>query len=278
MGPYQVNYYTCHITQHLLTLGGRLNLLPWSVIMTNIAHSLSLISVFYFQTNQIRTVMRDGDPWFIDSDVAAALGYHDAVNAAKNLSAHQKAETQIVSSNLGSAKQGCAVTIINESGLFRLALHSRKPRAIAFSDWVTDEVLPSIRKASRYAYSNDTVEHSATHLLRMLTAPYGANLPQETLKSLADACLHKIDGPARFSFGDWINLYALNSHMQAIHQIYRKYQMYDSLKALGSRAGIELHDHIGDGCFVASSFMCKYEAQMDFAKKENERLHRQHAS
>lgn len=40
--------------------------------------------------------------------------------------------------------------IITESGLYKLILRSRKPEAIAFQNWITQEVLPTIRKTGGY--------------------------------------------------------------------------------------------------------------------------------
>jgi prophage antirepressor-like protein len=105
------------------------------------------ITPFNFGTHAVRVVMRNGEPWFVATDVAEALGYRNAPDAARNLSEHQKASTQIVRSTSGGNPN---VTIINESGLYRLVLRSRKPEAEKFSDWVTGEVLPSIRKTGSY--------------------------------------------------------------------------------------------------------------------------------
>ena len=101
--------------------------------------------VFSFGEHEVRVVVREGEPWFVAGDVAVALGYRDAANAGRILADHQKG-TQIVSTPSGDQR----VTIINESGLYRLVLRSRKPEAEKFSDWVTGEVLPAIRKTGQY--------------------------------------------------------------------------------------------------------------------------------
>lgn len=103
-------------------------------------------SVFNFGAHAVRIVVRDGEPWFVAADVAAALGYRDAQDAGRSLKPEQKG-TQNVRTPGGEQR----VTIINESGLYRLVLRSRKPEAEKFSDWVTGEVLPSIRKTGGYA-------------------------------------------------------------------------------------------------------------------------------
>lgn len=114
-------------------------------------------AIFNFNSHSVRVVMRDGEPWFVCSDVADALNYRDAEVAARHLGAHQKADTPIRCTSSNGTEQARTVTIINESGLYRLVLRSRKPEALAFSDWVTGEVLPSIRKTGGYAL------HSTIH-------------------------------------------------------------------------------------------------------------------
>ncbi len=101
---------------------------------------------FNFDTHAVRVVLRDGEPWFVASDVCIALGYRDAEKGTRHLGIHQKS-----SSSIRTPGGEQRVTIINESGLYRLVLRSRKPEAEKFSDWVTGEVLPAIRKTGGYA-------------------------------------------------------------------------------------------------------------------------------
>lgn len=103
-------------------------------------------AVYAFRDHSVRIIVRDGEPWFVAADVAEALCYRNASDAARNLKDHQKG-TQIVRTPGGDQK----VTIITESGLYKLVLRSRKPEAEEFSDWVTGEVLPAIRKTGGYA-------------------------------------------------------------------------------------------------------------------------------
>lgn len=94
----------------------------------------------------IRTVEKDGEPWFVGKDVAAALGYKDTVNALKShVDAEDKGGWQITT-QFGDKE----TTIINESGLYSLVLSSKLPTAKKFKRWVTSEVIPSIRKHGAY--------------------------------------------------------------------------------------------------------------------------------
>lgn len=101
-------------------------------------------AVFNFNSNEVRVVVCDGEPWFVCTDVAKALHYRDAEVASRHLDDDEKGvhPTGVPGQNL---------TIINESGLYALVLRSRKPEARKFAKWVTSEVLPAIRKTGAYA-------------------------------------------------------------------------------------------------------------------------------
>lgn len=103
-------------------------------------------SVFNFGDQPVRIVTIDGEPWFVAKDVCTTLGYRDAEKGTRNLGTHQKGVH-----DLRTPGGDQRVTIINEPGLYRLVLRSRKPEAVAFSDWVASEVLPSIRKTGTYS-------------------------------------------------------------------------------------------------------------------------------
>lgn len=99
----------------------------------------------------IRTVIINGEPWFVAKDVCDILGTTNPTMAMEGLEDFERAKF-----NLG--RQGEA-NIISESGFYTLVLRSRKPIAKPFRIWVTSEVLPSIRKTGKYtATSNGKVE------------------------------------------------------------------------------------------------------------------------
>lgn len=99
-----------------------------------------------FEGHNIRIVTDEqGEPWFVAKDVAVALGYRDAANMTRNLKEHQQG-TQNVSTPGGAQK----MAVLNEPGLYRVVLKSRIESAERFQDWVTDDVLPSIRKNGGY--------------------------------------------------------------------------------------------------------------------------------
>ena len=103
---------------------------------------------FSFPTHALRVEMIDGEPWFVATDVCAALGLDNTTKALLRLDDDE--QTLISIQGIHSGAGNPTVNVINESGLYSLILGSRKPEAKKFKKWVTSEVLPAIRKTGRY--------------------------------------------------------------------------------------------------------------------------------
>ena len=112
---------------------------------------------------KVRTLVKDGEPWFVASDVCECLGLANPTVSVNRLDYDERAKF-----NLG--RQGW-VNIVNEYGLYNLVLGSRKPEAKNFKRWVTHEVLPAIRKHGGYL-TPDKVEEILTNpdsIIRLAT-------------------------------------------------------------------------------------------------------------
>lgn len=103
---------------------------------------------------QVRTLMIDGEPWFVGKDVANKLGYQ---NGSRDINRHVDEEDRH-KVMIFDGNQDKETIIINESGLYSLILSSKLPRAKEFKHWVTSEVLPSIRKTGGYGVTNNNAE------------------------------------------------------------------------------------------------------------------------
>nr|DAG28406.1 MAG TPA: hypothetical protein [Caudoviricetes sp.] len=104
------------------------------------------VKVFTYQQKlNVRTVMKDGEPWFVATDVCRALEISNTAMALSRLDDDEKGVSLI--DTLGGKQD---LTTINEPGLYKLVLGSRKPEAKEFKRWVTHEVLPTIRKTGEY--------------------------------------------------------------------------------------------------------------------------------
>lgn len=113
---------------------------------------------FAFESSAtIRTVLRDGEPWFVAADVCAAIGVNDVSVAVSHLATDEKelCDTSITRTTQSRARKTQTMWFVSESGLYALILRSHdaiKEGTVAyrFRRWVTKELLPTIRKTGTY--------------------------------------------------------------------------------------------------------------------------------
>ncbi len=145
---------------------------------------------------QVRTVVKDGQPWFVGKDVAEVLGY---ANPQKALRDHVDIDDKGVNEmDTPGGKQ--QITIINESGLYALIFGSQLEGAQRFKRWVTGEVLPSIRKTGAYTHVPQTLlalQGMINQMVRQEEAIAEANRQSqkaiETTKAIREAIIKEYD-------------------------------------------------------------------------------------
>lgn len=105
------------------------------------------IQVFEYQNNKVRTVDVEGEAWFVLKDVCEILRMDTTQlkKVADRLDEDEKGRTLITTP--GGMQE---TWIVNESGLYHVILRSDKPEAAPFRRWVTNDVLPEIRKTGSY--------------------------------------------------------------------------------------------------------------------------------
>lgn len=111
------------------------------------------LSTFNFESNSIRTLAIDNEPWFVAVDVCNALDIANSRDALLKLDEDEKTTVGLTDSQAGNGAQ--SISIISESGMYTLILRCRdavKKGSIPhrFRKWVTSEVLPTIRKTGKY--------------------------------------------------------------------------------------------------------------------------------
>lgn len=94
---------------------------------------------------EIRSITIKNEPYFVGKDIAEILKY---TNPQKALRDHVDAEDKTVNDSF--TVNGTRGILINESGLYSLIMSSKLPIARKFKRWITNEVLPSIRKNGGY--------------------------------------------------------------------------------------------------------------------------------
>lgn len=110
------------------------------------------ITLFDYKNIKVRTVIIDGDVWFVAKDICDILEIKNPTDALSNLSEKMKMTLEWKESILGITEDPNTVRIllISEPWMYKLVFRSRKPEAEKFSDWVVSEVLPTIRKTWSY--------------------------------------------------------------------------------------------------------------------------------
>jgi prophage antirepressor-like protein len=102
---------------------------------------------------EIRTILKNDEPWFFARDVAEVLGLSKQA-MTDGFSSLDDDELGTVKLNPDNT-QTREFKIISESGLYSLIMRSRKPVAKPFQKWVTKDVLPSIRKTGSYSLNKE---------------------------------------------------------------------------------------------------------------------------
>ncbi|HBY2502421.1 TPA: hypothetical protein MIS50_22200 [Klebsiella pneumoniae] len=118
---------------------------------------MNALSVFSFQEEHpVRVVMVDGEPWFVAMDICSALHIANPSDALKKLD-HDEKLTLGLTEAQKLDRMAREVNVVSESGLYTLILRCRDAvkqgtTAWRFRKWVTNEVLPAIRKSGEYSY------------------------------------------------------------------------------------------------------------------------------
>ena len=106
------------------------------------------LELFHFQGRQVRTVQFDGNPWFVAVDVCETLGLDQVTRAMNRL---DEDEVRLIKvTHPQNPDKTLFMNAVNEPGLYRLILCSRKPEAKEFRRWITHEVIPSLRRTGGY--------------------------------------------------------------------------------------------------------------------------------
>lgn len=113
-------------------------------------------TIFNFNNNQIRTLEIKGQPWFVASDICNILYGKSAGNGHVYDVVDTNEKSKVKRIHLG-LNAGRDMIIISESGLYKLIMRSDKKEAKAFQNWVTQVVLPAIRKDGAYVQGEEKV-------------------------------------------------------------------------------------------------------------------------
>lgn len=112
---------------------------------------------------EVRTITKDGEPWFVAKDISDKLGYAQTSNMMKRIDDEDFISSKLDGMNMNSI-------LINESGLYSAIIGSKLESAKRFKHWVTSEVLPSIRKNGGYIAGQETLSDDELMAKALLVA------------------------------------------------------------------------------------------------------------
>lgn len=205
---------------------------------------------FSFESHPIRIEDRDGQPWFALADVCAVLGISNVSDAGARLDDDEKDDIALTDA-IGRSQ---ATIVINESGLYKLVLRSRKESAKRFTKWLTSIVLPSIRRTGSYGAPAPALDLTDTATLhRLLLEHTGKALDADEriarLEPKAEALDRLTDAQGSMCMTDSAKVLGvpprrLVAWMEANKWIYRRADA-GSLVAFGAKLEAKLLEHKG---------------------------------
>lgn len=148
---------------------------------------MSNLVPFNYEDKQVRTISKDGQPWFVAKDVCEILKHTNSRMAISRLDEDEKGVSKVYTH--GGEQE---MTVINESGLYSLVITSNKPEAKQFKRWITHEVIPSIRKHGAYM-TPDTIEKALTNPDFLIQLAY--QLKEEQAKRILAETQIEMDKP-----------------------------------------------------------------------------------
>jgi anti-repressor protein len=104
------------------------------------------LRIFDYAGVVVRTVISDGEPWFVAKDVCDVLGISKHRDAVGQLDDDERSSAVV---DTPGGRQ--SMTVVSEPGVYALMLISRSPKARAFQRWITGDVVPSIRRTGSYS-------------------------------------------------------------------------------------------------------------------------------
>lgn len=160
-------------------------------------YQMNDLRIFAYKGNELRTILRSGEPWWVLKDVCDILEINNSRDVTARLDDDEKGVDII--DTLGGKQE---LTVISESGLYNTILLSRKPEAKNFKRWVTHEVLPSIRKHGAYLTSTklEEIMNDPDAWIKILTALKEERADKERLQ------IESADNKPKIIFADAVSV------------------------------------------------------------------------
>jgi prophage antirepressor-like protein len=203
---------------------------------------------------EVRTMVINGEPWFVGKDVASVLGYSNHRKALiDHIDADDKMDGVTIRDSIG---RGQTPIFINESGLYSLILSSKLPQAKEFKRWVTSEVLPQIRQTGGYIPVSKDDDESAIQrkAIDIMNRTIERMKPKAVL-ALADEIIGKELSEANRDAEDTLTatqvaktfnmtVFNFNAVLRDLGIQYRRYGRWNISDDLADRDFVRLRTHV----------------------------------
>lgn len=124
----------------------------------------SSLQLFDYGGVEVRTLMIDGDPWFVLNDLCKVLEIANPYNVASRIDQDALRKAEVIDS-MGRTQE---TSIVNESGMYEVVIRSNGEIAKHFRRWLTNEVLPTIRKTGSFVAKPKSLEEQALEIMGAL--------------------------------------------------------------------------------------------------------------
>ncbi|WP_321994943.1 BRO-N domain-containing protein [Clostridium butyricum] len=156
-------------------------------------------NLMIFENKQVEVFEWKGQVLFNPKHVADCLDISDVNSSIRNFNDNQVVKlTNSKMHNMQFRKlHNTGENFLTESGVYKLIFKSKKAEAERFQDWVTDEVLPQIRKTGSYANNQNSINEFKGQLTTMVN-----NLFEDKLKEVKE--YYKINSKSKFDLSSYI--------------------------------------------------------------------------
>lgn len=142
---------------------------------------MTAIEVFRYAGTEVRTVVIDGEPWFVLGDLTRVLGLSQFRS--------DRLDGDVIRNHAIADRSGRSqmMNIVSEAGMYEVVIRSDKPGAVDFRRWITHEVVPSIRRTGSYAVPETREQLLARAVIEANAAISEAHQQIEALTPRAEA-------------------------------------------------------------------------------------------
>jgi len=206
------------------------------------------LQIFKKDNLNLRTILIGGEPWFVLKDLCEALDISNITTLTERLNPRGLGKTYIPHPQ--SEGKEIEVLIINESNLYKTILRSNKPEALQFEDWITSEVLPTIRKTGKYEVDRFLPSYQIENAVKRAERWIEEYKEKEALQLQLESQKDKVEFAEQLL--DTTNALDFKTAAKAMNLGYGRNTLFIKCRELGilDRSNQPYQKHIDSGYFI----------------------------